>query len=241
MTSHSNDTRIDEIADGIFRISTRLPQLLPGGFTFNQFLIRDAEPALFHAGPKGLFPAVRAAVATVLPPERLRYIAYSHYEADECGALDAWLSLAPQVEAVTSMLGAHVFLADSALRPARGLQDGERLTLGARVLRWIDAPHLPHGMDCGYMFEEHTRTLFCGDLFTQPGADVDVMTASDIFAPSEQMRAGFPYAPIRNAAALTGKLASTEPVALACMHGASYRGPDCAGLLRRLGDALERS
>ena len=106
MMNSNPDTRIDEIADGIFRISTRLPDLMPGGFTFNQFLIRDDESALFHAGPKGLFPAVRDAVAMVLPPERLRYIAYSHYEADECGSLDAWLSIAPAAEPVASTFGA---------------------------------------------------------------------------------------------------------------------------------------
>lgn len=241
MMIRATDTRIDEIADGIFRISTRLPELLPGGFTFNQFLLRDASPALFHAGPRQLFPAVRAAVAKVLPPEQLRYIAYSHYEADECGALDAWLSLAAAAEPVASVLGAQVFLADSALRPARGLADGERLVLGTRVLRWLDAPHLPHGMDCGYMFEEHTRTLLCGDLFSQPGDDVVPVTESDIFAPSEVMRAGFPFAPIKNARALTDKLASTEPALLACMHGASYRGKDAGQLLQQLGTALECS
>lgn len=241
MMNSNPDTRIDEIADGIFRISTRLPDLMPGGFTFNQFLIRDDESALFHAGPKGMFPAVRDAVATVLPPERLRYIAYSHYEADECGSLDAWLSIAPAAEPVASTFGAGIFLADSALRPGRGLSDGERLVLGERVLRWLDAPHLPHGMDCGYMFEEHTRSLFCGDLFTQPGADVPPVTESDIFAPSEVLRAAFPYAPIKNARALTDKLASTEPALLACMHGMSYRGKAAAGLLRELGSALERT
>jgi flavorubredoxin len=234
--SHTN-TRIDEIADGLYRISTDVPELMPGGFSFNQFLIVDDAPLLFHTGPRSLFDSVSRAIARVLDPACLRYIAFSHLEADECGAINPFLERAPAAQAVCSQLGAGVFLADSALRPARGLAHGEQLELGRHVLTWLDAPHLPHGMDCGYMFERHTRTLLCGDLFTQPGSALPPVTEGDIFAPSEAMRAGFPYAPIQNARDLLGRLAAAEPKLLACMHGSSFRG-DGAPLLRALGEAL---
>lgn len=230
-------TRIDEIADGLFRISTALPELLPTGFTFNQFLLKDERPLLFHAGPRSLFQAIKAAVAKVLPPEDLAYVAYSHHEADENGALDQWLAQAPRAQAVCSRLGANIFLADSALRPARGLAHGEALELGTRSVTWLDAPHLPHGMDAGYMFEKHTRTLLCGDLFAQPGDKVAPLTESDIFEPSEALRRNFPYAPVTNARALLEELAATEPTLLACMHGSSFRG-NGSELLRALGKAL---
>jgi flavorubredoxin len=230
-------TRVDEIADGLFRISTALPQLLPTGFTFNQFLIKDERPLLFHAGPRSLFDAVRQAVATVLPPEKLAYIGYSHLEADECGSLNQWLELAPGARPVCSKLGAFVCLNDSALRPALGLAHGETLELGARGVTWLDAPHLPHGMDTGYLFEKQTRTLLCGDLFCQPGHVVPPVTEGDIFGPSEVLRQSFPYAPVANARQLLERLAATQPSLLACMHGSSYRG-DGASLLRALGAVL---
>lgn len=237
MSFANGATRIDEIEAGIYRISTALPELLPGGFTFNQFLIEDEHPLLFHTGPVSLFPAVRSAVARVLPAERLRYVAFSHLEADECGALNQWLECAPGAEPIASKLGAFVMLGDSAVRPARGLAHGETLELGARRVTWLDAPHLPHGMDAGYLFEHHTRTLMCGDLFTQPGGDVAPVTEGDIFGPSEVLRASFPYAPIKNAPELLERLAATNPTLLACMHGASYRG-DGAALLRELARSL---
>lgn len=237
MSEPNSRTVIDEIGDGIFQISTRLPDVMPGGFTVNQFLIRDDDPLLFHTGMKGMFDSVRGAVAKVLPPERLRYVAFSHLEADECGSLNQWLALAPRAEAVCSSVGAHVFLADSAARPAKGLGDGERLSLGTHTVRWLDAPHLPHGEDCGYLFEERDRTLFCGDLLAQIGSDLPAVTTGDIFERSELLRARFPYAPIRNASALVTKLAATAPKLLACMHGASYRG-DGSAPLRALAEAL---
>jgi flavorubredoxin len=237
MTLADTDTRIDEIADGLFRISTAAPQVLPTGFTFNQFLIVDDAPLLFHTGSRSSFEPVSRAIARVLDPARLRYVAFSHLEADECGALDQFLERAPGAQAVCSRLGADVFLADSALRPARGLAHGEQLELGRHLLTWLDAPHLPHGMDCGYMFDRHTQALLCGDLFAQPGSALPPVTEGDIFAPSEALRAGFPYAPIRDARHLLGRLAATEPKLLACMHGSSFRG-DGAALLRALGEAL---
>jgi flavorubredoxin len=230
-------TTIDEIADSVFQITTRLPDIMPGGFTFNQFLIRDDEPLLFHTGPRGMFDLVKGAVAEVIDPTTVRWVGYSHLEADECGALNQWLAIAPRAEPVCSSMGAQVFLMDSADRPARGLAHGERLQLGARTVRWLDAPHVPHGHDCGYLFEETGRTLFCGDLFAQVGSDLPVCTDGDIFAASEALREHFPYAPVRNASEIVEGLALTEPSLLACMHGASHRG-NGAELLRRLARAL---
>ncbi|MGE0709761.1 MAG: MBL fold metallo-hydrolase [Planctomycetota bacterium] len=232
-------TRVDEIADGIYRISTAV-DALPGGFTFNQFLIEDDEPLLFHTGLRGLFPAVSAAIARVLPLERLRWLAFSHFESDECGALNDLLAAAPQAAPVCSQIGAMVSVNDFASRPARPLADGEQLTLGRHTVQWHDAPHLPHGWDCGFLSETSTRTLFCGDLFTQGGADHAPITEADILGPSEAMRAGLDYyAHSRGAPALLERLAATQPTTLACMHGASWRG-DGQALLRALGEALTR-
>jgi len=230
-------TTIDEIADGIYRISTPL-EAVPGGFTFNQFLVVDDEPLLFHTGLRRIFPAVRDAIARVMPVERLRWIAFSHFEQDECGALNEFLAAAPHAEAACSVVGAMTSVGDLATRPPRPLTDGERLRLGRHDVTWWDAPHVPHGWDCGFMSESATRTLFCGDLFTQPGASHAPATESDILGPSEAMRAVMDYyahAPATRA--MIEKLASTGPRTLACMHGTAWRG-DGAKLLRELADAL---
>jgi flavorubredoxin len=239
-TNQQSGTRIDEIADGVYRISTPVPPSaigIPGGFSFNQFLIAADEPLLFHTGARGLFPLVREAVATVMPVERLRYIGYSHHEADEDGSVNEWLAAAPHAQVaggrVAAMLGGQELV-----RPPRALADGEELTLGNRTMRWIDAPHVPHGWDCGFMYETCTRTLLCGDLFTQAGADGAPLTEQDILGPSEAMRGAMDYyAHGPNAAAVLDRLAALEPRTLACMHGSSYRG-DGSRLLRALGDAL---
>ena len=233
-------TDVSEIATGLFRISTPVPpEVIPGGLTFNQFLLVDDEPLLFHTGPRGLFPAVRDAVAGVLPLERLRWIAFSHFEADECGSLNEWLAAAPRSQPLCSQLAALVSVNDVADRAARGLADGESLSLGRRTVRWVDTPHLPHGMECGYLFDETDGVLLCGDLFAQPGAGMAALTdsADAIWEPSEAMRQGFPYAPIREAEEVVERLARLEPRVLACMHGSSYEG-DGAALLRKLGKAL---
>lgn len=233
-------TSITEIAAGLFRVSTPVPpEVVPGGFTFNQFMLVDDEPLLFHTGPHRLFPVTCKAVQHVLPPERLRWIAFSHFEADECGALNEWLTVAPKAEPLCSQIGALVSVADVADRPPRGLSDGEALCLGQRTVRWIDAPHVPHGMECGYLFDETNATLLCGDLFAQPGDVVPALSDSmeTIWEQSEIMRQGFPYAPLRNAYSIVDRLARLEPRLLACMHGASYRG-DGGALLRRLRDVL---
>jgi flavorubredoxin len=241
VTNDQTGTRIDEIVPKIFRISTPVPpEAMPGGFTFNQFLLVDDEPLLFHTGPRKMFPLTLQAVASVIDPARLRWISFSHFEADECGALNEWLAAAPDALPLCSTLAALVSVNDFADRPAKPLADGETHSLGSLRVRWLDTPHLPHGMEAGYMFETTTRTLLCGDLFTQPGDDPPVITDSDalVWESSEAMRREFPYAPIPGAAGLLDKLAATEPQVLACMHGASYRG-DGSALLHRLGAALD--
>ncbi len=236
----SSDTTVHEIAAGIYRISTPVPPAaVPGGFTFNQFLILDDEPLLFHTGMRSLFPAVRAAVARVIDPASLRWIGFSHVEADECGALNHWLSVAPRAQAVCSQVAAMTS-GDMADRPPRPLADQEELPLGgSKRVRWLDAPHLPHNWECGYLFEPSTRTLLCGDLFTHAGADLPPLTESEVLSPAEAMRRASPasFAVEAHGPALLNKLAATQPRTLALMHGSSYRG-DGAALLRALGEAL---
>jgi flavorubredoxin len=240
LTNRDSGTNVHEIADGIFRISTPIPPQaipVPGGFTFNQFLVVDDQPLLFHAGMKKLFPLVRDAVAHVMPPDKLRFVAFSHFEADECGALDAWLQAAPGAEPLCGRIGAMLVEAD---RPPRALHDGEELSLGCHAVRWFDAPHVPHGWDCGFLGETRTRTLFCGDLFTQAGADLPPLTETDILGPSEGMRKAMDYyAHARDTRAILGKLAAFEPKTLGCMHGSSWHG-DGARLLNNLADALNK-
>ena len=238
VTNTTSGTRIDEIAEGIFRISTPVPPTetdIPGGFTFNQFLVVDDAPLLFHTGMRSLFPLVREAVATVLAPERIRWLSYSHVEADENGALEDWLAIAPDAQPLVGRMGAT--LGESS-RPARALADGERLVLGRHEVTWFDAPHLPHGWDCGFLGELTTGTLFCGDLFTQPGADVAPLTDGDILGSSEAMRAGMDYYALGPTTAPSlEKLADFAPKVLACMHGSSWRG-DGGALLLQLRDRL---
>jgi len=230
-------TRIDEISDGVYRIATPVPG---AGFSFNQYLVLDDEPLLFHTGPRRMFPYVRAAVEMVTPATSLRHIAFSHFEADECGALNEWLAVAPAAAPVCGAIAAMVSVNDVADRPARALADGETLAIGAKRLRWIDAPHLPHAWECGYLFEETARTLFCGDLFTQPGETHAPLVETDILGPSEAFRQQLDYFAHGAAApALIGKLAATAPATLACMHGSAWRG-DGAALLAALGEALAR-
>ena len=239
ITNPQSGTNVHEIADGIYRINT--PVTLPGGvgqFNFNQYLVRDDAPLLFHAGPRRMFPLVREAVASVLPVERLRYVGFSHFEADECGALNDWLAAAPAAEPLCGSIAAMVSVGDVADRPPRALADGETLVLGHHRLRWFDTPHMPHGWDCGLMIDDATRTFFCGDLFTQGGSGETPLTESDILGPSEAFRAPldyFAHAPATGA--LLERLAQEAPTTLACMHGSAWRG-DGAALLRALETAL---
>ncbi len=232
-------TRVDEIANGIFRISTAVgEEVMPGGFTFNQFLIRGDAPLLYHTGGRQMFPMVREAVASVLPVTSLRYIAFSHYESDECGALNDFLALANGAEPLCSAVAKMVSIDDMADRPARAMTDGEVLDLGGHRVQWLDTPHFPHAWECGHLFEQTTRTLFCGDLFTQPGDSHEPVTENDVLTPSEAMRAGMPgYFATPVDSEIIDKLANVEPTLLACMHGSSYRG-DGAAMIRSLGNAL---
>lgn len=239
--STETSTRIDEIADGIYRISTPVPPTaVPGGFSFNQYLIDDEEPLLFHTGMRKIFPLVSAQVATVLPLKRLRHIAFSHFEADECGALNEFLAAAPNAAALCSRVAAMTSVDDFAVRPARAMADGETLSLGRHTVQWHDTPHLPHAWECGFLSESTTDTLFCGDLFTQGGADHEPVTEQDILAPSMAMLEAFDYySHTRKAGPLFDKLIATKPQLLACMHGAAWRG-DGAELLTALANVLNQ-
>jgi flavorubredoxin len=233
MTDHA--TTIDEIAADTYRIHT--PMNLPngGGFSFNQYLLVDDEPLLFHTGLKRLFPQVREAIARVMPVERLRYVSFSHFESDECGALNDFLAAAPQAVPLCGRIAAMVSINDFATRPARVAGDGEVVSLGRHQLRWIDVPHLPHGWESGLLCDLTTRTLFCGDLLTQPGAEHKPVVETDILGPSEAFRAQLDYyAHHPQTGALLARLEAEHPTTLACMHGSAWRG-DGAALIRALG------
>lgn len=239
ITNKDSGTNVHEIADGIYRINTPVPPGdIPGGFSFNQYLVVDDEPLLFHTGPRRLFPLVSEAIAAVMPLARLRYVALSHVEADECGALNQFLAAAPEAVPLCGQVAAMVSIGDLADRPPKGLVDGEVLPIGKHRLRWLDAPHLPHGWECGYLAETTTATLFCGDLFTQPGVGAEPLTGSDVLDPSEEFRRALDYyAHAPNSGALLEKLAATGPGTLACMHGSAWTG-DGAALLRALAARL---
>jgi|SRR5688572_17477760 flavorubredoxin len=238
VTNTQSGTNIHEIADRIYRIST--PVTLPGdvGFSFNQYLIDDDEPLLFHTGLRQLFPLVLEAMSSVMPVTRLRHVAFSHVEADECGSLNQWLEVAPHAAPLCGTVAAIVSIGDLADRPPRALADGEAIWLGDHTVRWFDAPHLPHAWECGFLMEEATRTLLCGDLFTQPGHAAQALTSGDILGPSEAFRQQMDYfSHGKHAGELLEKLASTNPTTLAVMHGSAWQG-DGAGLLRELRSVL---
>jgi flavorubredoxin len=233
ITNPGSGTRIDEVADGIYRIST--PIALPGdsgAFSVNQYLVVDDEPLLFHTGPRRMYPLVSQAIAHVMPLERLRYLGLSHFEADECGALADFVSGTPRAVALCGRIAAMTSVDDATDRPPRVMADGEDLSLGRHVVRWFDTPHVPHGWECGLMMERTTGTFLCGDLFTQPGDGAEALTMSDILGPSEALRSQMDYfAHAPDTAEVLERLASQSPTTLACMHGSAWRG-DGAALLR---------
>jgi len=239
VTNQTSGTNVHEIAEGIFRINT--PVALPDGsgtFSFNQYLVADDAPLLFHTGPRRLFPLVSEAIGRILPLDSLHYLAFSHFEADECGSLNAFLAVAPQATPVCSRVAAMVSVDDVADRPARPLADGEILRLGQHEIRWFDTPHLPHAWECGLMMDLRTDTLFCGDLFTQGGPGEAPLTTADILGPREAFRSQMDYcAHAPDTTAMLERLAGQRPRVLACMHGSAWEG-DGAALLRSLAESL---
>lgn len=234
-------THIDQIADGIYRLSTFVPEIAPpAGFTFNQFLVLGEEPLLFHTGPRRMFPLVREAVSRLMPPERLRWISFGHVEADECGAMNDWLALAPQAVVAHGQIACSVQLDDLADRPPRPLQDGAVIELGdGKRVRYLDTPHTPHAWDAGVIYEESTGTLLCGDLFTQLGNDA-ALTEADIVGPAIAAEDLFQYSSLNPDMGKTIRaLAQLSPRTLALMHGPSFAG-DGGGALRALADDYDR-
>jgi flavorubredoxin len=233
------ETQVDEIADGVYRLSTFTDEIA-GGFTFNQFLIAGEDALLFHTGLRGIFPLVSAAVARLIPLERLRWVSFGHWEADESGALNQWLEAAPNAEVAVGTLGTFISGTDQAIRtPRPPLADGEVLDLGGKQVRWIDTPHVPHGWDAGLLFEERTSTLLCGDLLSHTGA-VPALTENDVVGPASAAEDMFRATCLTAATAPTiRRLAGLAPRTLGIMHGSAFRG-DGAAALEALADDYDR-
>jgi flavorubredoxin len=233
-------TQVTEIAPGIYRLSTFIPQITPAGFTFNQFVVDGDEPLLFHCGMRSLFPLVSEATGRVIQLERLRWIAFGHVEADECGAMNQWLAAAPKAQVMHGALGCDVSVNDMADRLPRGLVDGEIVELGGgRRVRYLSTPHVPHGWDAGVLFEESTGTLLCGDLFTHVGNGAP-LTGDDIVGHAAEAEDMFGSTAVTPQTAPTlRRLAELQPRTLALMHGSSFAG-DGGAALRRLAADYER-
>jgi flavorubredoxin len=233
-------TSIDEISDGIFRISTSVASIAGGGITFNQYLLVDDEPLLFHTGQRRMFPKVQNAIARVLPLDRLRWISFSHFEADECGALNQFLAAAPHAVPLCGRLLAMLSVNDVADREARILGDNEILQTGRFRLQWIDTPHLPHGWEAGLIMEHATKTLLCSDLFADGGINHPPLFEGDILGPSEEFRRklGDFYTHTKQTRALLARLAALKPQTLARMHGSAWEG-DGAQMLLALAESLD--
>ena len=225
------NTTVTEIGDRIYRLSTFVPEIAPpAGFVFNQFLIDADEPVLFHCGPRRMFPSVSAAAAKVMPIEKLRWIGFGHVESDECGSMNLWLAAAPRAQIIHGLTACNVSLNDLADRPPRALADGAVIDVGGRRIKYIDTPHVPHGWEAGVLYEETTRTLLCGDLFTHLG-NGPALVQSDIVAPAMAAEDMFHATAITPMTAPSiRKLADLKPQTLAVMHGSSYRGDGAAAL-----------
>ncbi len=230
-------TQTDEIAAGIYRFSTFVEGVTPEGFTFNQFLIDADQPMLFHCGHRAMFPLISAAVASVVPLERLRWIGFGHVEADECGSMNQWLAAAPNAQIAHGQIACEVSLNDLADRAPRALDDGEVVDLGGRRIRFLYTPHVPHGWEAGLIHEEETGTLFCGDLFTQAGPAAALTTADPVgpALAAEHMFHAMCMGP--DTSAVIGRLAGLAPKTLALMHGPSFSG-DCKSALTALAEGL---
>ena len=234
------DTQTHEIAEGIYRFSTFVPGIGPAGLTFNQYLIDDEQPLLFHTGHRATFPLLAEAIAAITPLDRLRWITFGHVEADECGAMNQLLAAAPQAEVAHGELGCMVSLNDLADRPPVPLADGQVLQLGAHRVRHIDTPHVPHGWEARVLYEETTSTLLCGDLFTQLG-NGPAITTGDIIGAAAQAEDVF------RASCLTPdtgpairRLAGLNPATLAVMLGSCFTGDGPAALLALAADYDQR-
>jgi len=227
-------SNVAEIAPDLYRISTFHPDY---GIQFNQFLIKDDEPFLMHTGFKKMFPLTLEGVASVIEPSTLRWIGFSHFESDECGALNEWLAASPQAQAVCSLVGAIVMVNDFADRPPRVLADNETLQIGTHRLRFLSTPHVPHCWDAGLFLEETDRTLLCSDLFFQPGDPDPLIEAGIVDRARETMIANLssplandmPYTPYTDTT--LQRLAALEPRTLAVMHGSSFRGDGRTAIL----------
>jgi flavorubredoxin len=233
------ETKASEIADGIYRLSTFVPEVAPpAGFTFNQFLILAEQPLLFHCGMRALFPLVSAAVARIIPVDRLRWISFGHVEADECGAMNLWLEAAPDAQVIFNAMGCDVSVNDLADRPPRPVAPSEVIDLGGKRVRFIPTPHVPHNWEAQLLYEETTDTLFCGDLFTHLG-DGEALTQESLIQPAMIAEELFHATSVGAATAPTIRsLAQLHPRRLAVMHGSSFEG-DGAGALRELAEAYE--
>jgi flavorubredoxin len=228
-------TRIDEVAPDLYRICLYVPEF---NLQFNHFLVRDDEPLLFHTGMRGMFPAVREAVATLIDPTDLRWISWSHFEVDECGALNEWLAAAPKAIPVCGELGAMINIADFSNRPPRGLKPDEILETGRHRFRFVPTPHLPHGWDAGVLFEESDKVLLCSDLLHQLG-DVEPVTSGDITDRYRQALEAYQQSPVlmdyvpftENTKQQLAKLAALQPRTLAAMHGSTFVGDGAAALV----------
>lgn len=238
ITNNQSKTNVFEITTGIYRINTPVQFENGAGFSFNQYLIIDDKCLLFHTGPRKMFPLVKEAVSSLISLDQLSYIGFSHVEADECGSLNEWLAAAVNSSPLCSNVAAMVSVNDIADRAPIGLADGDGVSLGTHSVRWLYTPHLPHAWECGYLFEETTKTLLCGDLFTQGGDNLPALTEADILGPSEMFRKEMDYfSHTKHTRSLLEKLAATKPTTLACMHGSAWRG-DGEKLLLSLINAL---
>jgi len=224
---------VTEIAPDCYRISTYIPEI---DLQFNQFVIDDDEPLLFHTGMRSLFPAVREGVVSVIDPAKLRWISFSHFEADECGSLNEWLQIAPNAQPVCSMVGAMVSINDFALRPAKGMVDGETFETGRHRYRFVQTPHVPHCWEAGLLYEETKGTLLCSDLFHQ-GGDVEPFTDANVIERARKTLVDYQASPLANYMPYTKhtdgimqKLAALNPRTIAPMHGSAFSGEGAQAL-----------
>ena len=232
-------TTVDEIADGIYRLSTLVPDIGPNGLTFNQFLIDADEPLLFHTGHRSMFPSVIEAITTVLPPHRLRWVTFGHVESDECGSMNEFLAAAPEARIAHGELGCMISLNEMADRLPRPLADGEVIDLGGKRVRHLDTPHVPHGWEARVLFEETTETLLCGDLFTHLG-NGPALLSGDIVQPAIEAESMFRASSLApDTSAVMRRLGELAPRTLALMHGSSFSG-DGKQALNDLADAYEQ-